>query len=71
MSYSADPLNKKSNNENASYTDDAPHQECPNASEMAVGGVSGAPTPSTLDVRDNAAGREAPRKHGKPQKQCA
>lgn len=71
MALIANPFNKESNNDKAGYADDAPNEERPNASEMAVGGIAGAPTPRALSVRGNGTSYESPGDYGERQKQSA
>jgi len=63
ISFFAEPFNEKSGDENADYADDAPNQKLPNAPEMAVRGIAGAPAPSPLRVKRDAAGHEAPNEY--------
>jgi hypothetical protein len=63
----ANPFKEKSSNENVNYANDAPDEECPNPSEMAVRGIAEIPTPGHFDVGRNAIGREAPSEHDEPQ----
>ena len=70
ISFSANPFKEKSKNENINDADDAPNQECPNPSEMAVRGMGGIPTPRPLHVRCNAASHQGPNEYDERQKRC-